>query len=152
MIRKIQIPLIVSVILAIIILFILTSCGARKVAKSDLSVIDKSEIVKTETVKTDIVKEDETVWTEWVAKDTLKPFVVAGIVYENVIVRQGKSKAKLVDKTITIVAEKAVKEVIKVETKKAVEKKQYNPFWMIIIVLVIAVAYKYRYRIVGWFV
>ena len=91
-------PLLLSATIAVIILLLLSSCGTRKVSnkqttfKSDSLIIENKHVLSQEIILNDI----------FILKpfDTLKPMVINGKSYFNVVITNDKSKiSKIEDKT-----------------------------------------------------
>ena len=157
-IRKLLITL-----LALSLIALLSSCGSRKVQKSNVkeevkteqAVIEKKDIeTKTET-KT-VVNED-TDEIEVKPIDTSKTITVNGKTYKNAIVTLRKKKVN------TTIAEKAtvkdnsvintrVKNSSKNATKVKNTERKSNPFtsllWILIPALIYA-AWKYKFKLIG---
>ena len=83
-------PLLLSATIAVIILLLLSSCGTRKVSnkqttfKSDSLIIENKHVLSQEIILNDI----------FILKpfDTLKPMIIGGKSYFNVVVTNDKSK------------------------------------------------------------
>lgn len=91
-------PLLLSATIAVIILLLLSSCGTRKVSnkqttfKSDSLIIENKHVLSQEIILKDI----------FILKpfDTLKPMIIDGKSYFNVVITNDKSKInKIEDKT-----------------------------------------------------
>ena len=157
-IRKLLITL-----LALSLIALLSSCGSRKVQKSNVkeevkteqAVIEKKDIeTKTET-KT--VVNDQSNEMEITPIDTSKVLIINGKTYKN-------AKVKIVNRKVnTTIAEKttvkdlsthetkAIVTVKKQEVKRDIERKS-NPFtsllWLLIPALIYA-AWKYKFKLIG---
>ena len=91
-------PLILSATIAIIIILLLSSCGTRKVSnkettfKSDSLIVENNHVLSQEIILNDIFTLKPF--------DTLKPIIINGKSYFNVIITNDKSKiTKTEDKT-----------------------------------------------------
>ena len=114
--------LLLSATIAVVILLLLSSCGTRKVSnkqttfKSDSLIIENKHVLSQEIILNDI----------FILKpfDTLKPMVINGKSYFNVVITNDKSKiSKIEDKTENKVS--GVKK--ESETKiKEIEKTDYT--------------------------
>ena len=91
-------PLLLSATIAVVILLLLSSCGTRKASnkqttfKSDSLIIENKHVLSQEIILNDI----------FILKpfDTLKPMVINGKSYFNVVITNDKSKiSKIEDKT-----------------------------------------------------
>ena len=110
--------------LIILSFFILTSCGSRKVdtEKKDVKKDSLSEVITSKHVGVLDIRDS------FVIKpfDNLKPMVIEGKTYNNVIIENVKSKTEIsyseITKTITIV------KTVSIEKTKQVEKKASNIF------------------------
>lgn len=143
----------------ILILLLLSSCGARKVDinKTDIvAKVDSTAVVKQEVVTTQdnhISVSTNTDELEICPLVDTVPMVVNGITYKNAKLSYKKTKKVLVDTTKIKVAEKTsikveVKKDAKVKTfKKDIDKKaNYSIYlWWLLILLLIALAY-YTYK------
>ena len=129
-------PLILSATIAVVILLLLSSCGTRKVSnkqttfKSDSLIIENKHVLSQEIILTDV----------FTAKpiDALKPMVINGKSYFNVVITKDKSKiSKIEDKTENKVS--GVKK--ESETKiKEIEKTDNTMLWLgMFLIVVIAV-------------
>jgi len=91
-------PLLLSATIAVIILLLLSSCGTRKVSnkqtafKSDSLIIENKHVLSQEIILNDIFTLKPF--------DTLKPMIINGKSYFNVVITNDKSKInKIEDKT-----------------------------------------------------
>ena len=141
----------------LILLLILSSCGARKVNKSDTkitkdSIVEKLvEVVKEETKEEKdstnliVVIEDEETTVSPI--DTTKEMVVNGKSYKNAVLKSKKKKtnslytnnkiATEIKRMDSIAAVKASTEEEIVASTKYIDKKQDYSFWVILIILII---------------
>ena len=91
-------PLLLSAIIAVIILLLLSSCGTRKVSnkqttfKSDSLIIENKHVLSQEIILNDI----------FILKpfDTLKPMIINGKSYFNVVITNDKSKINKIEDKI----------------------------------------------------
>jgi hypothetical protein len=141
--------------IVLLIVFILSSCAARKVnvdkvdsvVKVDSISVTKQEVIATQDNHVSITTNTDEVEVCPVS-DTI-PMVVNGITYKNAKLRYKKTKNVLVDTTKIKVAEKTSIEVkIKKDTnvktfKKDIDKKSNNWWWLLILLLIIVAIYIY---------
>lgn len=115
-------PLLLSATIAVVILLLLSSCGTRKVSnkqttfKSDSLIIENKHVLSQEIILNDI----------FILKpfDTLKPMIINGKSYFNVVITKDKSKiSKIEDKTENKVS--GVKKESETKNKKT-EKTDYT--------------------------
>ena len=134
----------------LLLFFLLTSCGTRKMQKSDIVENKKEElnikvennIEKSTDTFTKVVDTSETLTIEPI--DTIKPIIVNGITYKNARLSYVKNK---ISKTIAvkeIIVDKSSKEVKqKINTNKQEVKKEVkrttSPLLYLIFPLVIAI-------------
>ena len=139
-----------AVLLAIIVITMLSSCGTRKVAiqeikKDSLSQIYTkivtNELTNSETKNNIII--DEFIITPL---DTCKDIVVNGITYKNAILSYKKTKDNSLHTEQKIVSKIEDKqEIVKTsskENKKDIERKSF-PYWLLLIPVVLYLIYKY---------
>lgn len=141
----------------IILLIILTSCGARKVDASKISI--NAKLDSTVTIKVDgtYVQENNVVMeecideVEYAPADTSKPMIINGKKYINTIIKSKKQKKKTTDNTKAIKKVSSVKKlnVKKEDNKKIAEKKidrkqnYWNLLWFVLPFIIILILYKY---------
>ena len=134
--------LLIAIITALIAAIVLTSCGSRKVAKSETKEQEqKTEKItlETETRVTDNTKIIDTSTTDEIeicpVSDSL-PMVVNGITYKNAKIRRKKSKNNISVAKDVKVQHKAKKEgVVMVKRNKIIEVKQTerkNSYWWLL--------------------
>ena len=151
--------LILAILLGLITLIIMTSCGSRKVNKSQTKETQQTEMKteeKTETKITDNTKIIDTSTSDEIeispVSDTL-PMVVNGITYKNVKIRRKKSKNNISVAKDVIVQQNVQKSDLKaVKTSKVVEIKQIERkqsfWWLLWLLLLIPIYYLWRkYRV-----
>ena len=147
--------LLIAIVLALLGAIFLTSCGSRKVAKSEIKETEKTEIkteVKTETKLTDNTKIVDTSTTDEFeicpVSDSL-PMVVNGITYKNAKIKRSKKKNNISIAKDVKVQHKAQKEgVVMVKRNKVIEVKQTERkesyWWLLWFLLLIPVYILYK--------
>ena len=147
--------LLVAIVTALIAAIVLTSCGSRKVNKSETKEQEqKTEKItlETETMVTDNTKIIDTSTTDEIeicpVSDSL-PMVVNGITYKNVKIRRKKSKNNISINKDVKVQHKAQKEgVVMVKRNKVIEVKQTERkesyWWLLWFLLLIPVYFGYK--------
>ena len=151
--------LILAILLGLITLIIMTSCGSRKVNKSQTKETQQTEMKteeKTETKITDNTKIIDTSTSDEIeispVSDTL-PMVVNGITYKNVKIRRTKSKNNIsVAKDVKVQQNVQKSDLKVVKTNKVVEIKQIERkqsyWWLLWLLLLIPIYYLWRkYRV-----
>ncbi len=133
--------LLLSATIAVVILLLLSSCGTRKVSnkqttfKSDSLIIENKHVLSQEIILNDI----------FILKpfDTLKPMVINGKSYFNVVITKDKSKIiKIEDKTENKVS--GVKK--ESETKiKEIEKADNTMLWLGMFLIVVVAVFAWFY-------
>ncbi len=144
----------------IILLIVLSSCGARKVAivKNDTKItIDSTAIVKMDSVATinnNIVIDIQTQEIEVTAIDSCKEVVINNIPYKNARITIRNIKAKQIDTSIKKVAIKRQKEVkkaivkkIEVKQKEIDRKESYSYLWVLVIAFVLWLLWRFKFDI-----
>lgn len=147
----------------IVLLIILSSCGARKVAivKNDTKItIDSTAIVKTDSVATiqnNIVIDTQTQEIEVTPIDTCKDVVINNVPYKNARITIRNIKAKQIDTSIKKVAKTSQKEVkkaivkkIKVKQKEINRKESYSYLWVLVIAFIIWLLWRFKFNILFW--
>jgi len=143
----------------LLIALMLTSCGTRKVQKSDktedlkqnVEIKVNNDIKKSTDIITNIADSSETTVIEVV--DNTKPMVINGISYKNARLRHVKNKISKNTTSKEISVNKGSTEVkkevkqVKQEAKKAIEKTT-NPLIFIGIILVIAFIFIFGKKLV----
>lgn len=141
----------------IILILIFTSCASRKVAitkEETKTIIDSSVVVKADSI---YVKENNVIVNETVEEveykpmDTLKPMVIDGKQYINVIIKSKKQKVIKLDKTKAATKVSSVKKLnVKREaSKKVIAKKidkkanYWGYLWFLIPIAIIIALEKY---------
>jgi hypothetical protein len=147
--------LLVAIVTALIAAIVLTSCGSRKVAKSETKEqeqkIEKITL-ETETRVTDNTKIIDTSTTDEIEisplSDTL-PMVVNGITYKNAKIRRKKSKNNIsVVKDVKIQHNAQKEAVMMVKRNKVIEVKQTERkdsyWWLLWFLLLIPIYFLYK--------
>lgn len=144
--------LLIAIILALLGAIFLSSCGSRKVQKSETKEQEqKTEKItlETETRVTDNTKIVDTSTTDEIeispVSDTL-PMIVNGITYKNAKIRRKKSKNNISITKDVKVQHKAQKEgVVMVKRNKVIEVKQIERkqsyWWLLWLLLLIPIWY-----------
>lgn len=147
--------LLIAIVTALIAAIVLTSCGSRKVAKSEIKEQEqKTEKItlETETRVTDNTKIIDTSTTDEIeicpVSDTL-PMVVNGITYKNAKIRRLKKKNNISIVKDVKVQHKAKKEgVVMVRRNKVIEVKQIERkesyWWLLWFLLLIPIYFGYK--------
>jgi hypothetical protein len=147
--------ILVAIILALFFAIVLTSCGSRKVQKSETKEQEqKTEKItlETETRVTDNTKIVDTSTTDEFeicpVSDTL-PMIVNGITYKNVKIRHKKSKNNISVVKDVKVQHNAQKEgVVMVKSNRIIEVKQIerkNSYWWLLwFLLLIPIYFVYK--------
>ena len=147
--------LLIAIITALIAAIVLTSCGSRKVQKSEIKKQEqKSEKItlETETRATDNTKIIDTSTTdeiEIVPVDNSLPFTVNGKEYKNVKIRHKKSKKNISVVKDVKVQHNAQKEgIVMVKRNKIIEVKQTERkesyWWLLWLLLLIPIYFGYK--------
>ena len=154
--------LILAILLGLIALIIMTSCGSRKVNKSQTKEQEqKTEktTLEIETRVTDNTKIIDTSTSDEIeispVSDTL-PMVVNGITYKNVKIKHSKKKNNISVVKDVIVQQNVQKSDLKaVKTNKVVEIKQIERkqsfWWLLWFLLLIPIYYLWR-KYKGFFI
>jgi hypothetical protein len=147
--------LLIAIILALLGAIFLTSCGSRKVQKSETKETEQTEVkteAKTETKLTDNTKIIDTSTSDEIeicpVTDTI-PMVVNGITYKNAKIRRSKKKNNISIVKDVKVQHKAQKSgLVTVKANKVVEIKQIEKkqsyWWLLWFLLLIPVYYLWR--------
>ena len=136
----------------LILLFLITSCGVRKVQINK----EETKIDSTSTIKIDSVsKQENNIITTNNSEefdicpliDTI-PMIVNGITYKNVVLRHKKSKTIIVDTSKKITSKNVQKHV---EVKKEVSKKEktidrISYWWLLIPIVGVGIYLYYKYE------
>jgi hypothetical protein len=147
--------LLIAIVIGLIAAIVLTSCGSRKVAKSETKEQEqKTEKItlETETRVTDNTKIVDTSTTdeiEIVPVDNTLPFTVNGKEYKNVKIKRKKSKNNISVAKDVKVQHKAQKEaVVMVKRNKIIEVKQTERkdsyWWLLWFLLLIPIYFGYK--------
>jgi hypothetical protein len=147
--------LLIAIVLALTTAIVLTSCGSRKVSKSETKEQEqKTEKItlETETRVTDNTKIIDTSTTdeiEIVPVDNTLPFTVNGKEYKNVKIRHKKSKNNISIVKDVKVQHKAQKEgIVMVKRNKVIEVKQterkQSYWWLLWFLLLIPIYFVYK--------
>lgn len=147
--------LLIAIVLGLLGAIFLTSCGSRKVNKSETKEqeqITEKITLETETIVTDNTKIVDTSITDEIeicpVSDSL-PMVVNGITYINAKIRRKKSKNNIsINKDVKI-QHKAKKEgVVMVKRNKIIEVKQIERkesyWWLLWFLLLIPIYFAYK--------
>ena len=147
--------ILIAILLAFITAIVLTSCGSRKVAKSETKEQEqKTEKItlETETRVTDNTKIIDTSTSDEIeicpVSDSL-PMVVNGITYKNAKIRRKKSKNNISTQKDVKVQHNAQKSDLKtvkrdlIIERKQIERKQ-SYWWLLWFLLLIPVYYVWR--------
>jgi membrane glycosyltransferase len=147
--------ILVAIVIALFFAIVLTSCGSRKVQKSETKETEKTEIKteeKTETKLTDNTKIVDTSTTdeiEIVPVDNTLPFTINGKEYKNVKIRHKKSKNNISivkDVKVQHNAQKSDLKVVKsnriIEVKQIERKNSY--WWLLWFLLLIPIYFLYK--------
>jgi hypothetical protein len=157
--------ILIAIVLSLITAIVLTSCGSRKVAKSETKEHEqKTEKItlETETRVTDNTKIVDTSTTDEFeicpVSDSL-PMVVNGITYKNAKIKRSKKKTNISIVKDVKVQHKAQKEgVVMVKRNKVIEVKQTErkeSYWWLLwflLLIPIYILYKKRKDIINFFV
>jgi hypothetical protein len=147
--------LLIAIVLALIIGILLTSCGSRKVQKSETKEQEQKTVkitLETETKVTDNTKIIDTSTTdeiEIIPIDNTLPFTVNGKEYKNVKIKRKKSKNNISVAKDVKVQHKAQKSDLKVvKSNKVVKEKQIERkqsyWWMFWFLLLIPIYFVYK--------
>ena len=153
--------LLIALILGLLGAIFLTSCGSRKVAKSETKEqeqkIDKITL-ETQTRVTDNTKIIDTSTTDEIeicpVSDSL-PMVINGITYKNVKIRHKKSKNNIsINKDVKIQHNAKKEGIVMVKRNKVIEVKQIERkesywwmLWFLLLILIWYYAKKYFERL-----
>jgi hypothetical protein len=147
--------LLIAIVLALITVIFLTSCGSRKVAKSET----KEQEQKTEkiTLETETRVTDNTKIIDTSTSDEIEicpvfdslPMVVNGITYKNAKIKRSKKKTNISIVKDVKVQHNAQKEaVVMVKRNKVIEVKQTERkesyWWLLWFLLLIPIYFAYK--------
>ena len=147
--------LLLAIVLALITIIFLTSCGSRKVAKSETKEQEqKTEKItlETETRVTDNTKIVDTSTTDEIeicpVSDTI-PMVVNGITYKNAKIKRSKKKNNIsVSKDVKVQHNAQKSDVVTVKSNRIIEVKQTERkesyWWLLWFLLLIPVYFVYK--------
>jgi flagellar biosynthesis component FlhA len=147
--------LLIAIILALLAAIFLTSCGSRKVQKSETKETEQTEVkteAKTETKLTDNTKIVDTSSSDEIeicpVTDTI-PMVVNGITYKNAKIRRKKSKNNIsIVKDVKVQHNEEKSGLVTVKSNKVVEIKlidrKQSFWWLLWFLLLIPVYYVWR--------
>lgn len=154
--------LLIAIILGLLGAIFLTSCGSRKVQKSETKETEQTEIkteAKTETKLTDNTKIVDTSSSDEIeispVSDTI-PMVVNGITYKNAKIKRSKKKNNITIQKDVKVQHKAEKSYLKTDKRdliierKVIDRKQ-SFWWLLWFLLLIPVYYVWR-KYKGFFI
>jgi H+/gluconate symporter-like permease len=154
--------LLIAIILALLGAIFLTSCGSRKVQKSETKETEQTEIkteAKTETKLTDNTKIVDTSSSDEIeicpVSDTI-PMVVNGITYKNAKIRRKKTKNNIsIVKDVKVQHNEEKRGLVTVKANKVVEIKQIEKkqsyWWLLWFLLLIPAYYLWR-KYKGFFI
>ena len=139
-----------AVLLSVIVITMLSSCGTRKVVIDEVKKDSLSQIYTKIETKEDIKIEikNDIITNEFIITplDTCKDIVVNGITYKNVVLRHINTK----DNTIQVQDIKVSKNELKVQDTKVTQnrkvkniKKTSYPYWLLLIPIGLYLIYKY---------
>ena len=149
-------------ILLLLLIIILSSCGTRKVKKTDIKEESKTEQAATKKkdieskTETNTVINDESNDVEITPIDTSKAIIINGKTYKNAKVKfvNRKSQTAITKKeTVRDLSKQETKAIITVkkqEVKRDIERKS-NPFLPLLWLLIPAICYliwKYKYKFI----
>lgn len=147
--------LLIAIVIGLITAIVLTSCGSRKVQKSEIKETDKTEIkteVKTETKITDKTKIIDTSTSDEIeicpVSDSI-PMVVNGVTYINAKIRRKKTKNNISvvkDVKFQHKAQKSELKTVKrdlIIERKVIDRKQ-SFWWLLWFLLLIPAYYLWR--------
>jgi hypothetical protein len=147
--------LLIAIVFALITVIFLTSCGSRKVAKSETKENEKTEIkteAKIETKVTDNTKIVDTSTTDEFeicpVSDSL-PMVVNGITYKNAKIKRSKKKNNIsIEKDVKVQHNTQKSNLKTIKTDKVVKIKQIDRkqsyWWLLWFLLLIPVYILYK--------
>ena len=154
--------ILVAIVIALFFALVLTSCGSRKVQKSETKEQEqKTEKItlETETRATDNTKIIDTSTTdeiEILPVDNTLPFTINGKEYKNVKIRHKKNKNNITINKDVKVQHKAQKEaVMMVKRNKVIEVKQIErkqSYWWLLWFLLLIPAYYLWRKYKGYFI
>jgi len=147
--------LLIAIILALITVIFLTSCGSRKVQKSETKEQEqKTEKItlETETRVTDNTKIIDTSTTdeiEIIPVDNTLPFTIDGKEYKNAKIRHKKSKNNIsINKDVKIQHKAKKESIVMVKKNKIIEVKQTERkesyWWLLWFLLLIPIYFAYK--------
>lgn len=154
--------ILISLILALLGAIFLTSCGSRKVQKSETKETEQTEIKteeKTETKLTDNTKIIDTSTTdeiEIVPVDNSLPFIVNGKEYKNAKIRHKKNKKNItINKDVKVQHNEEKNGLVMVKRdliieRKVIDRKQ-SYWWLLWFLLLIPAYYVWR-KYKGFFI
>lgn len=147
--------ILLAIVLALLGAIFLTSCGSRKVQKSETKETEKTEVKteeKTETRVTDNTKIVDTSTMDEIeicpVSDSL-PMVINGITYKNAKIRRKKSKNNIsIEKDVKIHHNAKKEGVVMVKRNKIIEVKQTERkesyWWLLWFLLLIPIYFAYK--------
>ncbi len=154
--------LLIAIVIGLIAAIVLTSCGSRKVQKSETKETEKTEIkteAKTETTVTNNTKILDSSTSDEIeispVSDTI-PMVVNGVTYINAKIRRKKTKNNISINKDVKVQHKAQKSELKtvkrdlIIERKVIDRKQ-SYWWLLWFLLLIPAYYLWR-KYKGFFI
>ena len=135
-----------AVILAVIVITMLTSCGTRKVVIDEVKKDSLSQISTKIETKEDIKIENDIVIDEITITplDTFKDVVVNGITYRNAVLSYKKTKDNTVQNIKVSEKKLEVQDTKVTQNRKVkdIERTSY-PYWLLLIPIGLYIIYKY---------
>jgi hypothetical protein len=154
--------ILIALILALLGAIFLTSCGSRKVQKSETKETEKTEVKTEEKTETKLIDNTKIVDTstsdeiEIIPVDNTLPFTINGKEYKNVKIKHKKSKNNItINKDVKVQHNaqksdlKTVKRDLIIERKQIERKQSY--WWLLWFLLLIPVYYVWR-KYKGFFI
>lgn len=147
--------LLIALILSLLFTIFLTSCGSRKVTKSETKEQEQTEVKTTIATETKIVDNTKIVDTsvtdeiEFIPIDSTKEIIVNGKKYFNVKIKHKKTKNNIsVAKDVKVQhnAQKSDLKTVKTNKRfieKEIERKQ-SYWWLLSFLLLIPIYYLYK--------
>ena len=147
--------LLLAIVLALLAAIFLTSCGSRKVAKSETK--EQEQKIEKITIETETRVTDNTKIVDTSTSDEIEicpvsdslPMVVNGITYKNAKIRHKKSKNNIsVVKDVKIQHNAQKEAVVMVKRNKVIEVKQIERkesyWWLLWFLLLIPIYFAYK--------
>lgn len=154
--------LLIAIVLALLAAIFLTSCGSRKVQKSETKETEKTEVKteeKKETKLTDNTKIVDTSTTdeiEIIPVDNTLPFIVNGKEYKNVKLRHKKKKNNIsIEKDVKVQHNEQKSDLVTVKRDLIIERKlidRKESYWWLLWFLLLIPAYYVWRKYKGFFI